>query len=64
MRYASSIGKSAARVNGFDQLGACAGSLLTGIVFVPLLGLYATCVFLAVMNAASGLLLLAGHRKK
>lgn len=60
-QYASSVGKSAARVNGFDQLGACAGSLLTGIVFVPLLGLYATCVFLAVLNAACGLLLLTGH---
>jgi spermidine synthase len=64
MRYAASIGKSAARVNGFDQLGACAGSLLTGIVFVPLLGIYATCIFVAVMNAACGMLLLIGHRRE
>jgi spermidine synthase len=64
MRHASSIGRSAARVNGFDQFGACAGSLFTGIVFVPLLGIYATCVFLAAINAACGLLLLAGHRRE
>jgi len=60
-RYAPGIGRAAARVNGVDQLGACAGSLLTGIVFVPLLGLHATCIFLAVMNAACGILLLFGR---
>lgn len=61
MNCASSIGKTAARVNGFDQLGACAGSLLTGVIFVPLLGIAATCILLAVMNAACGILLLSGR---
>jgi len=64
MRYASNLGRAAARVNGFDQFGACAGSLLTGILFVPLLGLYSTCIFLMVLNAAAGILLLAGYQRE
>jgi predicted membrane-bound spermidine synthase len=57
---ALNTGRAAARVNAFDHFGACAGSLLTGVVLVPLLGLDSTCVFLAVLNAACGTLLLAG----
>jgi spermidine synthase len=58
LRDASGVGRAAARVNGFDHFGACAGSLLTGVVFVPLIGIVATCIFLAALNSACGALLL------
>jgi len=57
-QYVSDIGAAAARVNGFDQFGACAGSILTGVIFVPLLGIPATCLFLLALNGLCGILLL------
>lgn len=58
MNYASNLGRSAALVDGFDHFGACVGSLFTGIIAVPLLGLGASCVLLMLMNVATGILLL------
>ena len=52
-------GGAAARVNALDNLGACAGSLLAGVVFVPLLGLASSCLLIALLDAACGVLLLA-----
>ncbi|HQM53188.1 MAG: hypothetical protein GXY35_06190 [Chlamydiae bacterium] len=60
VRRAADTGRAAARVNGFDNLGACLGAFLAGVVFVPLLGLVSTCLLLAVMNAAGAALLAAG----
>ncbi|MCX6356259.1 MAG: MFS transporter [Candidatus Aureabacteria bacterium] len=57
-QHVSDIGSAAARVNGFDQFGACAGSILTGVIFVPLLGIPATCLFLLTLNGLCGILLL------
>lgn len=59
LRAAGGAGGAAARVNGFDNLGACAGSLLAGVVFIPLLGLVSTCLLIAALNAACGTLLFA-----
>lgn len=47
------IATSAGATDGADHIGAFLGSLLTGILFLPLLGLYGTCLILAALNAAS-----------
>ena len=60
LRRTAQPGRVAARVNGFDNLGACLGALFAGVVFVPLLGLVSTCLLLAVVNAACAVLLATG----
>ncbi|MCX6358160.1 MAG: hypothetical protein NT045_09880 [Candidatus Aureabacteria bacterium] len=60
---AVSVGGTAARVNCFDQFGACCGALMTGVIFVPLLGIAAACLIVAIMNAGCGILLWMGHRQ-
>ncbi len=61
LRRPAKASGAAARVNGFDNLGACAGALLSGVVFVPLLGLVSTCVILCVLDVSCATLLLAGR---
>ncbi|MDD5556857.1 MAG: hypothetical protein PHN82_06355 [bacterium] len=60
-RHAASIGRTAARAGAADYLGACAGALLTGVVFVPLLGIAAACRILLALNAGVAFLLLAAR---
>ncbi len=64
MQYASNLGRTAALVDAFDNFGACFGALLTGVIFVPILGFRTTCMFLLVINSATGLLLLLGYRHR
>jgi len=51
------IATSAGATNGADHVGAFLGSLLTGILFLPLLGLYGTCLIVTALNASSLILL-------
>ena len=50
-------GSSAGRVNGYDHLGASLGGALTGTLFVPLLGFFQSCLFIAGLNFVSCLFL-------
>jgi predicted membrane-bound spermidine synthase len=61
MRYAANLGYTAALVDCYDHFGACIGSLFIGVIFVPILGLNATCIFLFVINVATGTLLLTAY---
>ncbi len=36
-----------------DHIGAILGAILTGVIFVPLLGVFGTCLILAVLNMSS-----------
>jgi predicted membrane-bound spermidine synthase len=58
MDYASHLGRTAALVDGCDHLGACAGSMLVGVVAIPLLGLETTCVIVALMKACTAALMM------
>jgi hypothetical protein len=40
-------------VDSADHLGACAGALVTGVILMPLLGVFQTGLFLALLKAAS-----------
>ena len=54
------IGPTAGIIDGADLLGACLGVILTGTVFVPLLGTAKTCFLIAALNLSSALLISAG----
>ncbi|MCF6147590.1 MAG: fused MFS/spermidine synthase [Candidatus Kuenenia sp.] len=51
------IATSAGATDGADHIGAFLGSLLTGILFLPLLGVYGSCLVLTVLNISSLILL-------
>ena len=55
------IAVSAGVTDGADHIGAFLGSMLAGVLFLPLLGLYGTCLILAALNAASLALLAFGN---
>ena len=52
------VGGTSGAVDGSDHAGAFLGSLLTGVILVPLLGTTSACVIIAAINAASAALLL------
>lgn len=54
----SRTGTVAGRVDAADHLGACAGSLLTGALLVPLAGVYQTCFIMGLLNASGAVFLL------
>ena len=47
-----------------DLIGACIGSLLSSVLFMPLLGLTNTCLVLALLNTATLILLLSRRGKQ
>jgi len=47
------IGKTAGRIDTFDHLGAYFGAFLTGIILVPLLGLFLTSIFVVAFSLSS-----------
>ncbi|MDY6854029.1 MAG: hypothetical protein SWO11_04875 [Thermodesulfobacteriota bacterium] len=51
-------GKISGSVDSLDHLGAFTGALLTGTVFLPLLGIDQTCLLTAVINLVSVILLI------
>ena len=53
---------SAGVTNGADHAGAFLGAILTGVVFLPLLGMVKTCIILAMLNFACMTLILFSRR--
>jgi len=51
------IALSAAVTDGADHIGAFLGAILTGVLFLPLLGLFGTCFILTMINTLSLILL-------
>ncbi|MFH1624772.1 MAG: fused MFS/spermidine synthase [Pseudomonadota bacterium] len=51
-------GRVAGVINSFDHVGAFLGALLTGTIFVPLLGIKETCFLIGALNMGSTILLL------
>jgi len=52
------IGKTAGLIYGLDLLGSCAGALLTATLLIPILGIFNTCLWAAVLNGCVFILLL------
>jgi spermidine synthase len=52
------LGKTAGMIDSADHIGAFCGSILVGILFVPLLGITTSCYFVSVLNLSSVLFLL------
>jgi spermidine synthase len=52
------IGRVAGVSYSMDLFGSCLGALLTGAFLVPILGIYKTCVVVAMLNFAALILLL------
>ncbi|MFC2155246.1 hypothetical protein ACFLRB_01985 [Acidobacteriota bacterium] len=51
------IGKAAGIVNAYDHLGAAAGALLMGTLFLPILGVFKTCLLINLFLLGSALLI-------
>jgi spermidine synthase len=47
------LGKTAGMIDSADHIGAFCGSILVGILFVPLLGITISCYFVSVLNLSS-----------
>jgi spermidine synthase len=56
-------GGAAGSVDAADNVGACIGALLTGVVFVPAIGIASTCLVLALLKVLSAVFLVAGRIK-
>ena len=44
---------SAGVTDSADHIGAFLGAILTGVIFLPLLGVFGTCLILAALNISS-----------
>ncbi len=51
------IAISAGATDGADHIGAFSGAILTGVIFLPLLGVFGTCLILTTLNIASFILI-------
>lgn len=54
----ATLGKTAGLIDSADHIGAFCGSILVGILFVPLLGIPTSCYFVSMLNLSSVLFLL------
>ncbi|MDE1889463.1 MAG: hypothetical protein KGI30_04315 [Planctomycetota bacterium] len=57
LQYDRDIAISAGNTDSADHIGAFLGALLTGIIFLPLLGVFGTCLILAALNISSLILI-------
>lgn len=57
MQFDQDIAVSAGATNGADHIGAFLGAIVTGVVFLPLLGIFGTCLILAILNISSLILI-------
>ena len=60
---AANIGRTAGLLNSADLIGSWAGSILSGMVMLPVLGLTNGCIVLMTLKISSFLLLLTSHKK-
>jgi len=51
-------------VDSIDHLGACAGSLFTGTILMPLVGVYETCFIVGLLKVSSCIFLLFTPARK
>jgi spermidine synthase len=56
-------GGAAGSVDAADNVGACLGALLTGVVLVPAIGIASTCLVLALLKVLSALFLAAARMR-
>ena len=63
MQCNKDVAISAGTTNGADHIGAFLGAILTGVVFLPLLGVFGACLILAALNISS-LILIAIFKAK
>ena len=57
MQSSDDIAVSAGATNSADHIGAFLGAILTGVIFLPLLGVFGTCLILATLNLSSLILI-------
>ncbi|TVM03908.1 MAG: hypothetical protein CV087_02500 [Candidatus Brocadia sp. WS118] len=57
IQHSQDIAISAGVTNSADHVGAFLGALLTGVIFIPLFGIFGTCLILAVLNIVSLILI-------
>ena len=57
------VGYTAGILDSSDHLGACGGALLTGVIFVPLLGVKETCLLLVATKVISLAFLATAYRR-
>ncbi|MBI5307544.1 MAG: hypothetical protein HZB37_04205 [Planctomycetes bacterium] len=62
IHHRKDITLSAGVTNGADHAGAFLGAILTGVIFLPLLGMVKTCIILATLNFASMTLIMFSRR--
>lgn len=56
------IGKTAGLIDSADHLGAFSGALFTGIIFIPIFGMFQTCFFIAILSLAPAIFLRFGNK--
>lgn len=57
IEHRQDIAVSAGVTNSADHVGAFLGAILTGVIFIPLFGIFGTCLILAAINIASLILI-------
>lgn len=57
------VGSTAGLIYGFDLFGACSGGLLSTILFIPILGIFQSCIIAGLLNLASFILMLNFYQK-
>lgn len=57
IQHTPDVAVSAGATNGADHIGAFFGAIVTGVIFIPLLGVSGTCLVLASLNIASLILI-------
>ncbi len=62
-KKAPNTGATAGKVDSADHVGACLGALLAGTVFVPIIGIAASSIFVAFMNVGCVVLLAVQMRR-
>jgi len=63
LRYRAVVSTAAGQVDWADHLGACVGALVAGSLLIPLLGVTHTCLLVAALKAANGILLALQARR-
>lgn len=57
MQSNQDIAISAGATNGADHIGAFLGAIVTGVIFLPLIGIFGTCLILSILNISSLILI-------
>jgi spermidine synthase len=64
LREGKETGRAAGSVDAADNVGACIGALVTGVVLVPAIGISGTCLVIALLKVLSALFLVAGRTRR